>query len=48
VGIGIALGAFSLIFGSRDGMQRTIMIIIGAVLLFSARTIVNFIQSATH
>lgn len=48
LGIGICLGAYSLIFGSRDGMQRTILIIVGGVLLFSARSIVNFIASASR
>lgn len=48
LGLGIAIAAYGLIFGNRDGIQKAVWVIVGGVLLFSVDTIVGFIASASR
>lgn len=48
LGIGLALAAYSLIFGSRDGLQKVVGVIVAGVLLFSVESVVSFISAATR
>ena len=44
-GIGLAVAAFSLVFGSRDGLVKAVYAIAGGALLFSVGAVVRFIAS---
>ena len=48
LGIGIAIAAYGLIFGNRDGLQKAVWVIVGGVLLFSVDSVVSFIASASR
>ena len=47
-GIGLAVAAFSLVFGSRDGLIKAVYAIAGGALLFSVGAVVSFIASIAH
>lgn len=46
LGLGIAIAAYGMIFGSRDAIQKAAYVGIGGVILFSVDSIVGFIASA--
>jgi type IV secretory pathway VirB2 component (pilin) len=48
LGLGIAIAAYGLIFGNRDGLQKAVWVIVGGVLLFSVDSVVGFIASASR
>ena len=48
LGLGIAIAAYGLIFGSRDGLQKAVWVIVGGVLLFSVDSVVSFISAASQ
>lgn len=48
LGIGIAIAAYGLIFGNRDGLQKAVWVIVGGVLLFSVDSVVSFISGAAR
>jgi hypothetical protein len=42
-GIGLAIAAISIVVGSREGIQRAILTVVGGALLF--RPLVRFVQT---
>lgn len=48
LGIGIAIAAYSLIFGARDGIQKAVWVVVGGVLLFSVDSLVGWIEGAAR
>jgi type IV secretory pathway VirB2 component (pilin) len=44
-GIGLAIAAISIVFGSREGLQKAIFTVIGGALLFSVGSVVDFVAS---
>jgi type IV secretory pathway VirB2 component (pilin) len=44
-GIGLAIAAISIVFGSREGLQKAIFTVIGGALLFSVGSVVEFVAS---
>ena len=44
-GIGLAVAAISIVFGSREGLQKAIFTVIGGALLFSVGSVVDFVAS---
>jgi hypothetical protein len=46
--IGLALAAYSIFFGNRDGLQRAAMALVAGALLFSADAVADWLQSATR
>jgi len=47
-GIGLAVAAISIVFGSREGLQKAIFTVIGGALLFSVGSVVSFVASISH
>ena len=47
-GIGLAVAAISIVFGSREGLQKAIFTVIGGALLFSVGSVVAFVASIAH
>jgi type IV secretory pathway VirB2 component (pilin) len=47
-GIGLAIAAISIVFGSREGLQKAIFTVIGGALLFSVGSVVSFVASISH
>lgn len=47
LGLGLAIAAYGLIFGSRDGLMRAVWVVVGGVMLFSAEGLVSWIQQAS-
>ena len=47
-GIGLAVAAISIVFGSREGLQKAIFTVIGGALLFSVGSIVDFVASISR
>jgi type IV secretory pathway VirB2 component (pilin) len=47
-GIGLAVAAISIVFGSREGLQKAIFTVIGGALLFSVGSVVSFVASIAH
>ena len=45
-GIGLAVAAWSIILGSRDGLMKAVGTCIGGVILFSIDSIIDFVQGA--
>src|SRR5690242_5223444 len=43
--IGLCIAAFSVIFGSREGLHKAVYPIVGGALLFSVWAIVHFVES---
>jgi len=43
VGIGLAIAAFSLIFGSREGLSKAIWALVGGGMLFAVGSIVSWL-----
>ena len=44
VGIGLAVAAFSLIFGSREGLSKAIWAVVGGAMLFGVGSIVSWLS----
>ena len=44
VGIGLAVAAFSLIFGSREGLSKAIWAVVGGGMLFAVGSIVSWLS----
>lgn len=47
-GIGLAVAAISIVFGSREGLQKAIFTVIGGALLFSVGSVVDFVASISR
>ena len=47
-GIGLAVAAISIVFGSREGLQKAVFTVIGGALLFSVGSVVSFVASISH
>jgi hypothetical protein len=46
--IGLAMTAYSIIFGNRDGLQRAFTTLVAGGLLFSAEYIMRWLQNVSH
>ena len=46
-GIGLAIAAFSIFFGSRDGLQRAVLALVAGAILFSAPHIVEWVAGVS-
>ena len=44
----LAIAAYGLIFGSRDGLQKAVWVVVGGVMLFSAESLVSFIAASSR
>ena len=47
-GIGLAVAAISIVFGSREGLQKAILTVVGGALLFSVGSVVDFVASISR
>jgi type IV secretory pathway VirB2 component (pilin) len=46
--IGLAVAAISLVFGSREGLQKAFFAVVGGGLLFSVGSVVDFVRHMAH